>query len=246
VVRHRDRSPGGLGSSLVTVLCLMGAAGMSGQAWSQTADGSAAAGAGSSAGASTSTAASPAMAAQPSPAKGNRPRLELAIGMGATVDDFGFVPARSQPVPSFVAMAGVGAGPIGFDVAVSATTAGGRFRAPDAPIDRIGVDLLLVLRPAAQLWAGSGGFAHRIARSVAAEIGPGLEHAARGITGSAERFGLRTGVHFDFPLSAMGDPGELRLRLGARRFWGITQAEIGSDTVTDSQFQAYGALGVVF
>src|SRR5207302_1613235 len=64
-----------------------------------------------------------------------RPRFDVAVGAGVSFDASGFSPARTEWVPAMFATGGVGADwPVGAELALFASTAVGRFRAPDAPI----------------------------------------------------------------------------------------------------------------
>ena len=183
------------------------------------------------------------------PAPPSRPRLELAVGMGASLDDAGLGPSGVQPIPAFFVMGGFGDGPIGVDLGLFANSATGRFRAPDVPVDRIAVDAMVVLRPGAHLPADGARYDRRVVRTAAIDIGPAFERASRIARGpeSVNRFGVRVGGHVDLPLTAAAAISELRLRLGVRRFVGSsTRTFPGGDPAPDTRGEVFAALAAVF
>jgi hypothetical protein len=175
-----------------------------------------------------------------------RPRMSLAIGMGASFDGTGFDPARTRAIPTFFAMGGIGQGRASFGLFAYSTEASGRYRLPDMPVDREGLDAMLVVRP---LVFGSDaplplGYAARLARSLAFELGLGLERDGRGpMAGS--RFGLHTGAHVIVPLIAAGPRSEIGLRLGGRAMFGLFVPRVG-DTDVGNTAELYAALNVTF
>jgi hypothetical protein len=197
---------------------------------------------------------SPAPLSEPAPAptpSSDRPRLSLAVGMGASFDDTGLSPARTRAIPSFFAAGGFGDGFIGLDLAVFASTASGRYRPPDAPFDRQALDAMVVVRPLCHsLPPDVVRWLPRLARTLGMELGGGFERDGRGQT-AEHRFGFRLGGRVELPLTAAGDPSQLpsqlRLRLAVRRFYGGTVGNSDpNNPAKDSLLELYGALAVIF
>jgi len=188
-----------------------------------------------------------------------RPRIELAVGMGASIDDTGLTKDGLSAIPSFFVMGGFGEGLVGLDFGLFTNSANGRYRSPNTPVDRLDVDAMLVVRPAmaggglgAGAGSGASAYAFRVLRTAALDIGAGYERLSR-IVASAEevsRVGLRVGAHIDVPLTPEPPPGvggELRLRLAARRLIGLSQTEFpGGFVVPDTRAELFAALAVVF
>jgi hypothetical protein len=183
----------------------------------------------------------------PEPLSVDRPRLSLALGMGVSFDDTGFSPRRTAAVPSFFALGGFGDGFVGIDFGLFASTATGRFRTPDAPVDRLGMDAMLVLRPVAHgVAADERRWVLRALRTAALEAGAGYERDGHGASAD-QRFGFRLGGRLEFPLTATIDPSQLRLRLAARHLSAGTKATGAADNpVRDTVLELYAALAVVF
>ncbi|HEY2899039.1 MAG TPA: hypothetical protein VGL59_00580 [Polyangia bacterium] len=184
-------------------------------------------------------------AAAPPPVE--RPRLSLALGMGVSFDSTGLSPQRTAAVPSFFAVGGFGDGFVGIDFGVFASTASGRFRSPDAPVDRLAVDAMLVLRP---LCHGVGpdetAWGLRLLRTLGGELGVGYERDGRGVS-AEQRIGPRVGGRIELPLTSAADPSQLRLRLAVRRLFAGTKDTNAADVpVSDTALEVYGALAVVF
>lgn len=179
----------------------------------------------------------------------SRPAIELALGMGASIDDAGMHASGLSPVPSFYATGGFGQGTFGFDVGLFANSAIGRFRAPDVPVDRLGFDGMLVIRPFADFVPADQRYRARVLRALALDLGLGYERDSRFSNGSevVNRFGARVGVHADVPLTPAGARSELRLRFTARRFVGVSSATFpGGDPAPDTRVELFAALAVVF
>jgi len=179
-------------------------------------------------------------------AAADRPKISVAVGMGASFERSGLAPARTDTVPTFFAVGGFGDGIFGVDLGLTVTTASGRFRAPDAPVDRLGVDAMLVVRP----WAASFetletlSFSQSVRRTIAAEAGLGYEHDSRGLRAGG-RMGARLGARVDVPLYPR-DPSQLRLRFAVRRFVGFYVPEVDATEVQDTGLDAYAGLAVSF
>lgn len=176
-----------------------------------------------------------------------RPRFTVAVGAGVSFDAAGFSPARTEAVPALFATGGVGADwPVGAELALFASTAVGRFRAPDSPIDRLALAAIGVLRPFAwQISAGDDRYRARLVRATGLEFGPCLERDGTTLM-SGSRWGLHVGVRFEIPLGPRaGDGTEVRLRLAARRMVGFYTPQIGVAEVGDSA-EAYASLVTIF
>jgi hypothetical protein len=179
----------------------------------------------------------------------SRPAIEIALGMGASIDDAGLHADGLSAVPSFYATGGFGKGTFGFDVGLFANSAVGRYRTPNDPVDRLGFDGMLVVRPFAELVPGDERYRMRVLRALALDLGLGYERDSRIANGPevVDRFGARVGVHADVPLSPAGARSELRLRFTARRFVGATSSTFpNGDPAPDSRGELFTALVVVF
>ena len=180
-----------------------------------------------------------------SAAGAERPRISVAVGMGASFESSGLSPARTAAVPSFFAVGGFGQGLVGLDFGLLATTASGRFRAPDMPVDRLGIDAMLVIRPWAWKYPpDTPWFGQRLLRSLAAEVGVGYEHDSRGLQ-SGSRMGLRGGARVDVPLFP-AEASQLCVRLAVRRLYGFFTPRLEPIDVKDTGLEAYAALVLSF
>jgi len=191
--------------------------------------------------------------AEPEPAAGAlpwRPRLSLAAGMGATFDATGF-PGGTQAIPAFVAVGGFGDGLVGVDLGSFASSASGRFHGDgETPVDRLALDAFGVIRPAARLAREDHRYRLRVLRTVAGELGLGLERDGRA-AGSGSRFELHTGARVELPLTRPGESSELRLRFAVRRAVGLYTPRLYGATASDVTLvgdttEIYAALAVVF
>jgi hypothetical protein len=173
-----------------------------------------------------------------------RPRLTFAIGYGVAFESAGL--ARTEPVPAFFAVGGVGADwPVGVELAAFASSATGRFAAPAAPVDRLALSLIGVVRPLSWSFApGDTRYGARFLRALGIEVGPGLERAATSMR-AGSRFGVHTGLRVEAPIVPAGSPGELRLRLAVRYMYGLYTPQVGTTAVGDG-VELYGALVTVF
>jgi hypothetical protein len=179
----------------------------------------------------------------------SRPPIEVAVGMGASIDDAGLRAAGLSAVPSFYATGGFGQGTFGFDLGVFVNSATGRYRTPNVPIDRLGVDGMLVVRPFADLYRARSSYDTRVLRALALDLGLGYERDSRIARGSEDisRIGARVGIHADFPLTPARARSELRLRLTARRFVGVTSPTFPEgDPASDTRVEQFASLVVVF
>jgi hypothetical protein len=190
------------------------------------------------------------VAALPSFERPPRPRLSLAVGMGATFDSVGFTDG-THAIPSFFATGGFGDGLLGLDLQAFASSASGRFPATEAPVDRLALDVFGVVRPAARFRRGDTRYAIRVLHTVAVELGLGLERDGRAM-GSGSRFVVHTGARFDLPLTGAGEASELRLRFGVRRALGLYTPQLANGssaadiTFVGDSTELYSALVLVF
>jgi hypothetical protein len=179
-----------------------------------------------------------------------RPRFVAAVGMGVSFDSAGYGDAGAQPTPAFFGSGGIGDGFLGFDFLGYASSGSGRSTAHD-PIDRLGLDLYGVVRPAAELAPEDDRYRYRVLRTVGAELGLGLERAGR-TTSAGTRFVVHTGVRVELPITPPGVGGELRIRLGVRRDFGLYTPQIYGATaadvtrVRDTFAEVYTSLVLVF
>lgn len=182
-----------------------------------------------------------------------RPRMSLAVGMGATLDSTGFSDG-AHLIPAFFGVGGFGDGLGGFDLGAFSSSASGR-TPPSAidqvPVDRLALDAFGVIRPAARVHRDDRRYGYRVLHTVAAELGIGLERDGRTMV-SGSRFEIHTGARVEFPLTPAGLPSELRLRLAMRRAIGLYTPEVavaaGSTQTTSvgNSTELYAALAVVF
>jgi hypothetical protein len=179
-----------------------------------------------------------------------RPRMELAVGVGASLDDGGFDQAQGAAVPSFFVMGGFGGGTVGVDLGVFASSAAGRYHEPSVlPVDRLGVQGILVVRPLAELWPADWRYGMRVVRLMAVDVGLGVERASRFVRASetVNRIGSLIGLHFDLPLTPLGSSRELRLRLALRRFYGASRVTFpDGEPVINTRGEIFAALAAVF
>jgi hypothetical protein len=179
----------------------------------------------------------------PEPAPTDRPRFLFGVAMGASIDAGASAKPMTSVVPAFAAELGFGDGGLGFDIRLLSNQATGR--AADTAPDRLALDLLLALRP---WWSSRSDldltWGQRVVRALTVTVGAGGERLSVGPS-SALRVGLVVGARLELPLTAVrGEPGELRLRLAARRSVG---GGVGVGTVkSDDSTEALGGLVVVF
>jgi hypothetical protein len=178
-----------------------------------------------------------------------RPRLSLAVGMGATRDSTGFSDG-GHFIPAFFGVGGFGDGLGGFDLGAFSSAASGRFPTTDSPVDRLALDAFGVLRPAARVRPGDQLYGMRVLHTIGVELGLGFERDGQVVV-SGTRWVIHTGARIEFPLTS-GQASELRLRLAVRRAFGLYTPELstksgsnGIISVGDST-ELYAALAVVF
>jgi hypothetical protein len=187
------------------------------------------------------------VASEPEPAP--RPRLSVSVGMGATFDSVGFADG-THALPAFFATGGAGDGLVGLDFGVFASSAIGRI-ARTNPVDRQSLSAFATVRPAAPLDQSLDGYAVRVLRTFACEVGMGVERDGR-TADSATRFFIHLGARLEFPLTPVDQPSELRIRLGVMRNLGLDSPTLAGATpadvtdVVDTTAETYAALVVLF
>jgi hypothetical protein len=178
-----------------------------------------------------------------------RPRMSLAVGMGSSFDAVGFG-SGTHAIPAFFATGGFGDGLVGFDFEAFASSAVGRFRNDD-PVDRLALDGFGVVRPAAPLRPDDHRYPMRVLRTAGLELGFGLERDGR-TTESGSRFTVHLGARVELPLTLLGAPSQLRLRLAAARNLGLYTPRLSSKKpgevtqVEDTAGELFAALVAVF
>jgi hypothetical protein len=178
-----------------------------------------------------------------------RPRLSLAVGMGATRDPTGF-PDGGHFIPAFFGVGGFGDGLVGVDLGAFSSAASGRFPNTDSPVDRLALDAFGVFRPAARLSPADQRYRMRVLRTLGLELGLGFERDGQVVV-SGSRWVIHTGARIEFPLTS-GQASELRLRLAVRRAFGLYTPELSTGSASNSTIsvgdstELYGALAVVF
>ena len=179
-----------------------------------------------------------------------RPRFGLAIGLGFSVDSSGLLGGRTGTMPAFQVTGDVGGDTIGFEAQLTSTQASGRFNRRDAanmtdqPVDRVGVDLAVALRPFVRRHPEDPRWFRRVARSVTFIIGLAGEHDAIG-TLSVLRIGSTIGAHVDLPLSPASESSSLSLRLSARKVI-ASEESLGTVVVKSTGGDLLAGLAVAF
>jgi hypothetical protein len=177
-----------------------------------------------------------AAAAQPQYGAVWRPKFQVAVGMGTSLDS-NLGGDRTIRVPSFFFSAGVGAGLFGLDLRSFANGAS------NVQVSRLSVEVVGVARPFVLLH-DAGGYGSRVLRTVGVHAGPAYERVSLGMA-VKPRLGAALGVHVDFPIGAPNLGKELRIRVGARRMVGA-EADLDDVAVRDSKVELYAQLAFVF
>lgn len=182
----------------------------------------------------------------------DRPRFEMAVGLGASFDSTGLVDGRTVGIPAFEVLGGIGQSWVGFEARLLSNEAAGRYHAlsngvADMAIDRLAVDLMVALRPFTGRGRGRGTadrYGLRVLRSFTLAVGEATERASSGGP-PLYRLGVVVGGHVDVPLTPASQASELRLRLSARRMFG-DRGTIGSESVSDTKAEVLAGVAVVF
>jgi hypothetical protein len=193
----------------------------------------------------------PVLESVPPPDLPPRPRMSLALGMGASFDSAGFTDG-THAIPAFFAVGGFGDGLLGFELGAFASSASGRYpMTADTPVDRLALDAFGVVRPAARVRSDDLRYRFRVLHTVAAELGLGYERDGH-TSGSGSRFQIHTGARVDLPLLPAGRTSELRLRLAYRHAFGLYTPLVaatptgGTVTAVGDSNELYAALVTVF
>jgi hypothetical protein len=179
--------------------------------------------------------ASPRAAAAPLP---ERPRFQLAVGLGASVDRNAPNPTPDRPITAFFFTAGLGEGSLGLDLRAFANGA------TTNQVTRLALEAIAVLRPLERGMREVPGYGARVLRAASVDVGPALERVSRGPL-AGRRFGFVLGTHLDLPIGIEGSPKEVRVRLGLRRLH-AGHATLGDIDVHDSALEIYAQLAFVF
>jgi hypothetical protein len=165
-----------------------------------------------------------------------RPKVQVAMGMGASIDHNAPNPHPGRPLTAFFFAVGIGDGLLGLELRSFANGA------TQMQLSRLSLELVGVVRPLAGV--AREGYGYRVLRTASADLGAGVERAA--VSQDYDwRTGLVLGAHADLPIGPAGAPKELRLRLGARRFLAGAGA-VSAIGVKDSVVELYGQLAFVF
>jgi hypothetical protein len=165
-----------------------------------------------------------------------RPKAQVAVGMGASLDRNAPNPRPGRPVSAFFFGVGLGDGLLGLDLRSFANGAS------QTQIGRLSLELVAVLRPLSRL--AREGYGFRVLRTASVDVGPAVERVSLAQV-SDWRTGLLLGAHADLPIGPAGVPKELRLRLGVRRLL-AAQGTVSNIPVKDSTVEIYGQLAFVF
>lgn len=173
---------------------------------------------------------------EPASAQSLRPRFQLAVGVGMSIDGPPN-PDPNEPVPAYFFSAGLGAGLLGLELR-SFANAGDKQQ-----VVRVSGELVGVVRPLVRPFAEAPGYGWRVLRSFSVSLGPALEKVGLGVD-STWRRGVVGGVHLDLPVGPAGDK-ELRVRLGARRLL-ADQVSVTAIPIRDTELELYAQAAFVF
>jgi catechol 2,3-dioxygenase-like lactoylglutathione lyase family enzyme len=164
-----------------------------------------------------------------------RPKVQVALGLGASFDDATPNPHPDRPVSAFFFTVGIGDRLLGLDFRSFANGA------TQTQLGRLSLELVGVFRPFAVL--DRAGYGYRVLRSASFDLGTGLERDS--LAQSEDwRVGLLLGLHADLPIGPPAEK-ELRLRLGARRLV-AGSGTVAAVAVKDSTVELYGQVAFVF
>jgi hypothetical protein len=170
----------------------------------------------------------------------HRPKVHVALGLGASFDKGPSNPKPDRPITAFLFTLGIGDHLLGLDLRSCAN-------APTGPapmqLSRLSGELVGVVRPLV-LFLDRPGYGYRVLRTASVDLGFGIERVSISLE-SDWRFGLVAGGHIDLPVGPEGTGKELRVRLGVRRLV-ATKGTVGSLTTGDTTLEAYGQVAFVF
>lgn len=165
-----------------------------------------------------------------------RPKVQVALGLGASFDGNAPNPHPDRPLSAFFFGVGIGDELLGLDLRSFANGA------TQMQLGRLSLELVGVLRPVVVL--AREGYGYRVLRSASVDLGVGVERDSVALD-SDWRAGLLLGAHFDLPIGPAGATKELRLRLGVRRLF-AGSGSVGDISVKDSTVELYGQAAFVF
>jgi hypothetical protein len=167
-----------------------------------------------------------------------RPKFQVAMGMGASLDRNAPNRSPGRPITAFFFAGGLGDGGVGLELRAFAN--GANF----SQVTRLALELAFVLRPLEPMFRDHDDYGARILRAASLDIGPSVERVSLG-PAATRRFGLMVGAHFDMPVGPAGAGKEMRVRLGVRRLR-AGSAVLGDIEVADSTLELYAQLAFVF
>jgi len=164
-----------------------------------------------------------------------RPKVQVAVGLGASIDGNAPNPHPDRPVSAFFFSVGIGDELLGLDLRSFANGA------TQMQLGRLSLELVGVIRPLAPV--AREGYGYRVLRSASLDLGAGIERDS--LAQDADwRAGLLLGAHADLPIGPAA-PKELRLRLGVRRLV-AGSGSVSTVAVKDSTAELYAQVAFVF
>ena len=167
-----------------------------------------------------------------------RPRFQVAVGMGASIDRAPPNPTPGRPLPAFFFSAGLGDGFWGADVRSFGNGAS------QSQVSRLSLEIVAAVRPLVLVVGAREGYLFRVARSLSVTVGPAYEHVSQRFNADG-RLGAVLGAHVDLPIGYATARKELRVRLGARRMFGA-HGQLKELRVGDSTLELAAQLAFVF
>jgi hypothetical protein len=167
----------------------------------------------------------------------HRPRFDVAVGFGGSVDRGAPNPHPDRAVTSFFFSLGLGDGLFGVDLRSFGNGA------TKAQVNRVSYDLVGVVRPLAA-FGDRPGYRFRVARTASFDVGPSFERVSLA-SDAGWRAGALLGAHVDLPIGPADATKELRLRLGVRRMFG-TATDVTSYAISDTTGELYAQIAFVF
>jgi hypothetical protein len=167
-----------------------------------------------------------------------RPKFQVALGLGASIDKNPPNPHPDRAISAFFFAAGLGDGGIGLELRAFANGA------TATQVTRLAVEPTFVLRPFEPALRLRESYGARVLRGAAVDLGPSIERVSLGPL-SARRFGVMFGAHADLPVAEAGVSKEMRIRLGVRKLH-AARVTLGGTAVDDSALELYAQLAFVF
>jgi Na+/glutamate symporter len=192
--------------------------------------------------------AAPAAGAGPGAAvagRAERPALHVALGTGVSFDEAARgTTAAGKPFATYSLTLGAGSGGVGVSTRLFSNAPAGGTGTSD--VQRLAVEGLLVLRPAAFLLEPATTFVRLALRSLALEVGPAFEELVFSARLRKTRVALATGAHVELPLFVPDVRRALALRVGVRRLFGPARDFEEVRVVKDSALDLFAALALRF